>query len=117
MNLFPSSLSVLESLPVPGVKRLIEPVSTGPGVRGKAAAPGTPVLTVKDGDGDGPYTAGAIVKVTADPPSAGKKFVGWSGDTQILANPSASTTTATMVSRDVTIAATYSDASSSEPSN
>jgi hypothetical protein len=27
------------------------------------------------------------VVVTADEPSAGKKFAGWSGDTEILPNP------------------------------
>jgi hypothetical protein len=41
--------------------------------------------------------------VTADPPPPEKEFVGWSGDTQILANPSEATTTATMTSMDVTI--------------
>ena len=109
VNLFPSSLSVLESSPVPGAKRLVELVSTGQGVRGKAAVPGTPALSVKDGSGDGQHTAGTIVKVTADEPPARKKFAGWSGDTQILANPSEETTTATMPSIDVTVTATYED--------
>ena len=81
LNLFPTSLSVLESSPVPGAKRASDLVATGQSVRGKAAAPGTPALTVKDGSGDGQHTAGTIVNVTADPPSARKKFAGWSGDT------------------------------------
>ena len=76
VTLFPTSLSVLESSPVPGAKRLGEFVSAGQGVRGKAAA-----LTVTDGSGDGQHAAGTIVKVTADEPPARKKFAGWSGDT------------------------------------
>ena len=109
VNLFPTSLSVLESSPVPGAKRLVELVSAGQSVRGEATAPGTPALTVTDGSGDGPHAAGTIVKVTADEPPARKKFAGWSGDTQILANPSERTTTATMPSIDVTVTATYTD--------
>ena len=109
VNLFPTSLSVLESSPVPGAKRLVELVSAGQSVRGEATAPGTPALTVTDGSGDGPHAAGTIVKVTADEPPARKKFAGWSGDTQILANPSERTTTATMPSIDVTVTATYAD--------
>jgi beta-glucosidase-like glycosyl hydrolase len=109
VNLLPTSLPVLESSPVPGAKRLGELVSAGQGVRGKAAAPGTPVLTVTDGSGDGQHAAGTIVKVTADEPPARKKFAGWSGDTQILANPAERTTTATMPSIDVTVTATYAD--------
>ena len=77
---------------------------------------GSGTLTVNDGSGDGGYEAGATVTVTADPPAPGKEFTGWSGDTQILANPSEETTTATMPSIDVTITATYADAPSSEPS-
>ena len=48
-------------------------------------------------------------KVTADTPPPGKKFAGWSGDKDILANPSERTTTATMPSIDVTVTATYAD--------
>jgi hypothetical protein len=54
--------------------------------------------------------------VTADKPPAGKQFARWSGDTEILVNPSLPTTTATMPSIDVTITATYADALSSEQS-
>ena len=109
VNLFLSSLSVLESSPVPGAKRLAELVSGGQGVRGKSVAPGTPALTVTDGSGDGQFTEGTIVKVTADEPPARKTFAGWSGDTDILANPSERTTTATMPSIDVKVTATYAD--------
>jgi hypothetical protein len=114
VNLFPTSLSVLESSPVPGAKRAGDLVSTGQSGRGKAAAPGTPALTVKDGSGEGQYSAGTAVKITADRPPPRKKFAGWSGDTQILANPSEPTTTATMPSIDVTITATYADVPSDD---
>ncbi len=116
VNLFPSSLSVLESTPVPGAKKVAQDLSsTDASARTVTTAAGAPALTVNDGSGSGGYDLGAIVTVTADPPPPGKEFSGWSGDTQILANPSAETTTATMPSIDVTITATYSDASSGEP--
>ncbi|MFZ0712345.1 MAG: hypothetical protein WAM53_20060, partial [Terrimicrobiaceae bacterium] len=66
-----------------------------------------PALTVNGGGRSGKHAAGTIVTVTADPPQPRKKFAGWSGDTQILANPFERTTTATMPSIDVTITATY----------
>jgi beta-glucosidase len=118
VNLFPSSLSVLGSTPVPGAKKAARDFSVGgAGARAEATA-AAPILTINDGSGGGEYAAGTIVTVTADPPPPGKEFVGWSGDTQILANPSGETTTATMVSRDVTITAAYADAqSSSSPNN
>ena len=75
---------------------------------------GAPTLTVNDGSGSGQHAAGTILTVTAEPPPPGKKFAGWSGDTQILANPSESTTTATMPSIDVTITATYADVASGD---
>ena len=116
VNLFPSSLSVLESTPVPGAKRVAQDLfSTGANARTEALAPGTPTLTVNDGSGSGRNVAGTLVTVTADAPPPGQEFAGWSGDTQILANPSESTTTATMPSIDVTITATYAaDALSGE---
>ena len=57
----------------------------------------------------GQHVAGTLVTVRADPPPPGKEFAGWSGDIQILANPSEETTTATITSIDVTISATYAD--------
>jgi beta-glucosidase len=110
VNLFPSSLSVLESTPVPGAKKATRDFSSsGPSARTETTVAGAPTLTVNDGSGDGQYTAGTPVKVTADEPPPRKKFAGWSGDTQILANPSEETTTATMPSIDVTVTATYAD--------
>jgi hypothetical protein len=73
----------------------------------EAPAPGAHTLKVNKGGGSGHHVAGTVVKVTADKPPAGKKFARWSGDTQILVNPSLPTTTATMPSIDVTITATY----------
>jgi List-Bact-rpt repeat protein/ferritin-like protein len=70
---------------------------------------GTHTLTVNKGGGSGRHVAGTLVKVTADMPPAGKQFAHWSGDTEILANPSIPTTTATMPSIDVTLTATYAD--------
>jgi hypothetical protein len=76
----------------------------------EASAPGTHTLTVINGSGSGRYEADTSeIKVTADPPPPGKKFSRWIGDTEILASPEDSTTTATITSMDVTIEATYVD--------
>lgn len=113
MNLFPSSLSVLESTPVPGAKKAAQDFSSsGANSLTAASAATAPTLTVNDGTGSGQHAAGTILTVTAEPPPPGKGFAGWSGDTQILANPSEQTTTATMPSIDVTITATYADVAS-----
>jgi hypothetical protein len=114
VNMSASSLSVLDSAPVRGATQQLS--SSGQNARTEAPAPGTPTLTVNNGSGRGQHVAGKVVKVTADPPPPGKKFTGWSGDIQILANPFLSTTTATMPSIDVTVSATYADALSTEPS-
>ena len=84
-------------------------LSTDENARTEAPAPGTHTLKVNNGRGSGRHAAGTMVKVTADAPPAGKKFAGWSGDIQILANPSVPTTTATMPSIEVTITATYGE--------
>ena len=65
------------------------------------------VLTVTNGNGGGNYAAGTQVTVSANAPPAGQQFAAWTEDYQILANPSSSTTTATMPSVDVRIMATY----------
>jgi cytochrome c peroxidase len=82
-------------------------------VQPTATAATAPTLTVDNGRRSG---QGKVVTVTADPPPPGKKFAGWSGDIQILANPSLSTTTATIPSIDVTVSATYADVPSGESS-
>jgi PA14 domain/Divergent InlB B-repeat domain/Carbohydrate binding module (family 35) len=69
---------------------------------------GSYTLTVNSGSGDGSYTAGALLNVSADAPPAGQQFAGWTGATSILANPSAASTTATMPASNATITATYS---------
>ena len=116
VNLFPSSLSVLDSTPVPGAKSRPGPLFDRRERSHGSTRAGTPTLTVNDGSGSGRNVAGELLKVTANTPPTGKKFAGWSGDIQILANPSVSTTTATMPSIDVTVTATYADAFSSESS-
>jgi len=110
LNLFSSSLSVLETTPVPGAKQAAQDQLLGGGnAPTSTTAAGGSTLTVNDGSGSGGYEAGALVTVTADPPPPGQEFAVWSGDTQILANPSAPTTTVTMPSIDVTISATYAN--------
>ena len=63
-------------------------------------------LTVNNGTASGDETD-TLVTVTAAAAPAGTHFVGWSGDVDILANPSLPTTTATIPSMPVTITATY----------
>jgi len=66
------------------------------------------LLTVNNGTGGGNYPVGTLVVVIANAPPEGSQFAGWTGDVPILSNPSASATTATIPSLDVTITATYS---------
>jgi hypothetical protein len=106
-DLFPSSLSVSETSPFPEKKAAQELAPGSGSARTGTAAVGGSTLTVINGSGTGGYDLGAMITVTADPPPPGKKFSGWSGDSQILANPSEETTTATIPSTDVTITATY----------
>jgi beta-glucosidase len=115
VNAVNASLSVTDSTPVPGATKADQASSSSNGnARVGTAAVGGSTLMVNDGSGSGGYDLGAIVTVTADPPPPGKEFSGWSGDTQILANPSEETTTATIPSIDVTITATYADIPSGE---
>ena len=66
-------------------------------------------LTVNNGTGDGSYSSGSRVVVSADPPGQGRQFEIWDGDTAILDNFTSPTTGAIIPLRDVTITATYSD--------
>ncbi len=68
-------------------------------------------LTVSNGIGDGTYTAGTSVNITADMAPTGKVFSSWTGDVAGIANVNSESTTITMPSADVTIAATYEDIS------
>jgi hypothetical protein len=105
-----------EGGPVGDLRNPKQPLVEVPG--GAAVPPGSVVLDVVSGGGNGIYPMGAIVIVTADPPPAGQQFAGWAGDIAILSNPFRPTTTAIIPSMDVSVVATYRDlerASSSEP--
>jgi uncharacterized repeat protein (TIGR02543 family) len=69
----------------------------------------TYTLTVTSGTGDGSYTAGTIVAITADAPGTGKIFDKWTGDTAYVANVNTSTTSVTMPAANVSVTATYSN--------
>jgi len=64
-------------------------------------------LTVISGSGDGSYTAGTVVPVSASAPPAGQVFDQWTGDTSTVANVNNASTTVTMPASNVTITATY----------
>jgi hypothetical protein len=82
----------------------------------RAAAPASQALTVNNGRVSGSAAPGTLVTVTANAAPAGQKFAGWTGDIQILGNPSAATTTAIVPSTTpATITATYVDDSSAGP--
>jgi hypothetical protein len=66
-------------------------------------------LTVNSGTGDGAYSGGFQVMITADPPAGGKTFDRWTGGTQYVDNVFASTATLTMPTQAVTVTATYKD--------
>ena len=71
-------------------------------------------LTVNNGTASGDE-AGTLVTVTAAAAPAGTHFVSWSGDVDILANPSLPTTTATIPFMPVTITATYTAPATPSP--
>jgi hypothetical protein len=73
----------------------------------KSPPPGTQRLEVAGGRGSGNYPPGRVVTVSANSPSTGAQFTGWTGDIAILSNPFLATTTALMPSMSVTITATY----------
>jgi len=66
-------------------------------------------LTVNSGSGDGNYSSGAIVNISADAAPSGKVFDQWTGDTSGVADVSDPTTTFTMPAADAEITATYED--------
>jgi len=69
----------------------------------------TYTLTVNSGSGDGTYTPGTVVDISADSPPGGKTFDVWVGDTSGIANVNAADTTLTMPSSNAEITATYAD--------
>jgi hypothetical protein len=66
-------------------------------------------LTVINGSGDGLYEQAAVVNITADAAPVGKVFDKWTGNISGIAVVSASSTTLTMPTANVTIEATYKD--------
>jgi lysophospholipase L1-like esterase len=73
----------------------------------KISGTATYALTVNNGTGSGTYAAGAAVTVTANAPSSGYQFAGWTGAAGSLADPSSATTTLTMPAAATAITATY----------
>ncbi len=69
----------------------------------------TYTLTVASGSGDGSYTAGSVVNISADAPATGKVFDAWTGDTGGVANVNTASTTLTMPSTNASLTATYKD--------
>jgi hypothetical protein len=67
-------------------------------------------LTVNSGTGDGTYTPGTIVPITADAALPNMEFDRWTGDVAGVANVNAASTTVTMSAATVTLTATYRDA-------
>jgi hypothetical protein len=68
-------------------------------------------LTVSSGNGDGSYTPGAMVNITADAAPLGQEFVRWvifSGN-PVVANVNAASTTLTMGSTTAGVTAEYKD--------
>ncbi len=64
-------------------------------------------LTVDGGAGDGAYTNGTVVTVTADAPTQYFTFDRWTGDTNTVSDVFASSTAMRMPSGEATVTATY----------
>ena len=99
----PSSSSAVATMPGIGVNMWLTATF-------KALPPGSQILEVARGSGDGVYPTGSMVTVSADPPSPNQEFAGWTGDITILSNPFLPTTTAIIPSMNVVVAASYSEA-------
>ncbi|VGO18430.1 InlB B-repeat-containing protein [Pontiella sulfatireligans] len=65
------------------------------------------VLTVNNGSGSGTYPVGHVVAIASSAPPPGQTFNLWIGDTDYLADISATNTTVIMPDHDVSITATY----------
>ncbi|KKL04614.1 hypothetical protein LCGC14_2614300, partial [marine sediment metagenome] len=66
-------------------------------------------LTVVSGSGDGSYTDGHVVIITADAAPTGQSFDVWTGNTTGIANVNVASTTIAMPGSNATITATYSN--------
>lgn len=64
-------------------------------------------LTINSGSGDGNYTSGTKVTVTASPAVTGMVFDKWTGDTDYLSSLNSSTAIVTMPSKAVNLTAHY----------
>ncbi|SLM30215.1 exported hypothetical protein [Desulfamplus magnetovallimortis] len=64
-------------------------------------------LAITSGTGGGEYLPGAVVSISALPPSEGMIFDGWSGDIGTIANPVLANTTLIMPDYDIFIIGTY----------
>jgi beta-lactamase superfamily II metal-dependent hydrolase len=73
----------------------------------KLTATGDYTLTVTSGSGDGSYDGGDAVSISADTPPSGKKFDKWTGDPAYVADVSASDTTVKMLTKAISVTATY----------
>ncbi|MCP3060586.1 hypothetical protein LXT21_17525 [Myxococcus sp. K38C18041901] len=70
-------------------------------------------LTVNAGSGDGQYTSGTQVTITADAPATGYVFDRWTGAT--VASATSATTTLSMPAAATTVTATYRQSTSGLP--
>lgn len=66
-------------------------------------------LTVNSGSGDGDYSEGEKIDISADDPESGKVFNKWTGDVSHVENVNSANTKVTMPSEDITVTATYKD--------
>ncbi|MGK7395514.1 MAG: InlB B-repeat-containing protein [Candidatus Cyclobacteriaceae bacterium M3_2C_046] len=64
-------------------------------------------LTVNSGTGSGTYQEDEVINVQANEAPDGQVFEAWTGDTDIVADVNAASTSVTIPDRDVTITATY----------
>ncbi|MDD3006969.1 MAG: CAP domain-containing protein [Candidatus Pacebacteria bacterium] len=72
-------------------------------------APAVYTLAVNNGTGDGSYTSGTKITITANPPVMGKIFDKWTGDTSYIASATSATTTVTMPAKAIILTANYKD--------
>lgn len=78
---------------------------------------GTYNVVVNNGTGSGAYRPGATVTITATPPSVGATFINWTTTNTglSLADPTATTTTFTMPSANVTVTANFTTGGTTNP--
>jgi len=69
--------------------------------------PGYYTLAVSGGTGSGIYTNGLQIEISADIAPTNQVFDRWTGNTQVLASITSSTTIATMSTQNVSLTATY----------